>query len=184
MAPLFPEHTAFHHRQKCCALHIERPHDFRRLAWYSTLLQYPSVNSHYRHLPYGRSDWHRIGTWFHLDSSPFLTVCPAPGHATASIYIWLRRPSIQSRDISPYLPFVSKLVLFASVVNHDDQDVTIQAKVVTSIVAISIGNFFTGVSLVCLGHGKLATTLSCLPLHVIGGYMAYTGNVSLRPKLD
>ncbi|KAI9920089.1 hypothetical protein PsorP6_015737 [Peronosclerospora sorghi] len=59
--------------------------------------------------------------------------------------------------------------------DSDDQDVTVQAKVVTSIVAMSLATFCTGVALVCLGHWKLATTLSCLPLPVLGGYMAYTG---------
>jgi len=59
--------------------------------------------------------------------------------------------------------------------DNDDEDVTAEAKVATTIVTIGVATASLGVCLVVMGRFKLAGLASYLPMPVIGGYLAYTG---------
>ncbi|KAG7382232.1 DnaJ sub B member 9 [Phytophthora pseudosyringae] len=59
--------------------------------------------------------------------------------------------------------------------DNDDEDVTAEAKIATTIVTIGVATASLGVCLVIMGRFKLAGLASYLPMPVIGGYLAYTG---------
>lgn len=59
--------------------------------------------------------------------------------------------------------------------DNDDEDVTAEAKIATTIVTIGVATASLGVCLVVMGRFKLAALASYLPMPVIGGYLAYTG---------
>ncbi|KAF1778727.1 Cyclic nucleotide-binding-like [Phytophthora cactorum] len=59
--------------------------------------------------------------------------------------------------------------------DNDDEDVTAEAKIATTIVTIGVATASLGVGLVIMGRFKLAGLASYLPMPVIGGYLAYTG---------
>ncbi|KAG1685868.1 hypothetical protein DVH05_007634 [Phytophthora capsici] len=59
--------------------------------------------------------------------------------------------------------------------DNDDEDVTAEAKIATTIVTIGVATASLGVCLVLMGRFKLAGLASYLPMPVIGGYLAYTG---------
>ncbi|OWY99445.1 Sulfate Permease, partial [Phytophthora megakarya] len=59
--------------------------------------------------------------------------------------------------------------------DNDDEDVTTEAKIATTIVTIGVATGLLGVCLVIMGRYKLAALASYLPMPVIGGYLAYTG---------
>ncbi|KUF93273.1 inactive serine/threonine-protein kinase lvsG [Phytophthora nicotianae] len=59
--------------------------------------------------------------------------------------------------------------------DNDDEDVTAEAKIATTIVTMGVATASLGVCLVIMGRFKLAALASYLPMPVIGGYLAYTG---------
>ncbi|GMF65651.1 unnamed protein product [Phytophthora lilii] len=62
---------------------------------------------------------------------------------------------------------------------EEDDDVTAEAMVATTIVTIGLATVLLGVCLVIMGHFKLAALASYLPMPVIGGYLAYIGSFCL-----
>ncbi|KAL3664539.1 hypothetical protein V7S43_010292 [Phytophthora oleae] len=62
-----------------------------------------------------------------------------------------------------------------SICNSLGDDVSPEAKVATTIVAIGIATASLGVCLVLMGRFKLAALASYLPMPVIGGYLAFIG---------
>ncbi|ETI44191.1 hypothetical protein F443_11088 [Phytophthora nicotianae P1569] len=59
--------------------------------------------------------------------------------------------------------------------DNDNEDVTAEAKIATTIVTMGVATASLGVCLVIMGRFKLAALASYLPMPVIGGYLAYTG---------
>ncbi|KAG7381900.1 Syntaxin-1A [Phytophthora pseudosyringae] len=62
-----------------------------------------------------------------------------------------------------------------SICNSLGDDVSLEAKVATSVVTIAIATVLFAVCLVVMGRLKLAELASYLPIPVIGGYLAFIG---------
>ncbi|GMF50884.1 unnamed protein product [Phytophthora fragariaefolia] len=58
---------------------------------------------------------------------------------------------------------------------EEDDSVTVEAMIATTIVTIGVATVLLGVCLVIMGRFKLAALASYLPMPVIGGYLAYIG---------
>ncbi|KAE9090984.1 hypothetical protein PF010_g18378 [Phytophthora fragariae] len=68
-------------------------------------------------------------------------------------------------------------VMATSICNalEEDDSVTVEAMIATTIVTIGVATVSLGICLVVMGRFKLAALASYLPMPVIGGYLAYTG---------
>ncbi|KAG6616483.1 Sulfate Permease (SulP) Family [Phytophthora cinnamomi] len=72
-------------------------------------------------------------------------------------------------------------VMATSICNalEEDDSVTVEAMIATTIVTIGVATVLLGICLVVMGRFRLAALASYLPMPVIGGYLAYTGIFSL-----
>ncbi|KAE8902460.1 hypothetical protein PF005_g18392 [Phytophthora fragariae] len=66
-------------------------------------------------------------------------------------------------------------VIATSICNSLGEDVSLEAKVTTTVVTIGLATASLGVVLVLLGKFKLAGLVSYLPMPVVGGYLAFIG---------